>query len=116
MRGTIFGARRTTLPRHGPGRGRPARDRRGAGRRARRAAAAPRGTADAAALRAPARDAQPQVRPARRAAGVAEAALAGAPGDRRAVLRRARRDPGDRAGRAARAGPLVVDRPWVQGP
>src|SRR4051794_25788627 len=52
-----------------------------------RAGAAPRGSAGAPAVPARARDAQPQVRPPDRALGMAEAALARATADRRAVLR-----------------------------
>ena len=50
------------------------------------------------------------------ALGVAEAALARAAADRRAVLRRPRRDVRDRQGRARAARPLVLDRPRLEDP
>src|SRR5919197_3825163 len=53
-----------------------------------RAGAAARGPARAPAVLPRARDAQPQVRPPDGALGLAEAALARAPADRRAVLHR----------------------------
>src|SRR5436190_14625822 len=61
-----------------------------------RARAAARGPARAPAVHAGARDAEPQVRPPDRALGVAEAALARASADRRAVLHRAGGQAGDR--------------------
>src|SRR3954470_21484620 len=79
--------------------------------RSRRARAAARRAGRAAPLHARAPAAPLRLRAPDRPLGVAEAALARAPGDRRAVLRRPRRDVRDRQGRAGAARALVVDRP-----
>ncbi|CAA9520649.1 MAG: hypothetical protein AVDCRST_MAG67-3348, partial [uncultured Solirubrobacteraceae bacterium] len=89
----------------------------------RRAATDPRRTGAAAgratralALHALARDAQHELRAADRALAVAQAALAPAAEDRRAVLRLPSGHDRDRQGRAAAPGALVVDRPRQQDP
>ena len=74
------------------------------------------GPARALALRAPQRDAELEVRAPGAALGMAEAALARAAGDRRAVLRRPGRDVPDRPRREAAARPLVLDRPRHEDP